>query len=128
VEKRQERYFLRHEVKEKWIEYYVDRETAVVRKRVQHVETAIKQEQEDMRNAEKAGLTTRKPKTTFEEILNAIGDSLSSLPSSHDEEDGEYEQDNEDKTELGKLSKMMDLTGRWVKSPKRYSSAWKVFS
>jgi hypothetical protein len=36
----------------KWIEDYVDRETAVARKRVQDTQTAIMQEQEDMENVE----------------------------------------------------------------------------
>jgi hypothetical protein len=33
--------------------------------------------------------TTRKPETMFAEMLNAIGDSLSDLPSSDKEEGGE---------------------------------------
>ena len=39
----------------------MDSETAVPRKPVEDPETVIKQNQEDMRNAEKVGLTTRKP-------------------------------------------------------------------
>ena len=50
----------------------MEKETAVARKRVHDAETAIMQEQEDMRNAEKAGLTNRKPEKTSEEIFNAI--------------------------------------------------------
>ena len=65
----------------------MERETALARKRVEDAETAIKQEQDHMRNAEKAGLKTTKPETTFQEMLNAIGDSLSDLASSDDEED-----------------------------------------
>jgi len=61
----------------------------MARKRVDYAETAIRQEQEDMRNAEMAGLTTTKPETTFEEMINAIGDSPSNLASSDAEEDGE---------------------------------------
>jgi len=56
-----------------------------------------------MRNVEMAGLTTRKPGKTFEEMLNAIGNSLSDLTSSDNEEDAEDEDDDED-TERGKLS------------------------
>jgi len=41
-----------------------------------------------MRNAEKAGLTTAKPATTFERMLNAIDGSLSDLVSSDNKEDG----------------------------------------
>jgi len=42
-----------------------------------------------MRNAEKARSTTSKPAKTFQEILSAIGDSLSNLASSVNEEAGE---------------------------------------
>ena len=67
----------------------MERETAVARKRVDHAETAIQRVQDDMRNAEKVGLTTAKPEITVEEMLNATRDSLSEFPSSDDEEDGE---------------------------------------
>jgi len=55
-----------------------------------------------MTQAEIAGLTSREPEKTFEEMLVAIGDSLSDLASSDDGEDGEDEDDEE--TEQGKLS------------------------
>jgi len=45
---------LSNEDTEKWIEDYVDRETALARMRVQHAETAIMQEQEHIRNVVKA--------------------------------------------------------------------------
>jgi len=73
----------------------VERETAMATKQVEDAETAIEQEQEDMRNAEKAGLTAKKPEITFEEILNAIGDSLSELECSKNVENGEDEDDDE---------------------------------
>ena len=60
----------------------------MARKRVEDAATAIKHKQDDMRNAEKAGLTTTKPETTVEEMLNAIGETLSDLASSDDVEDG----------------------------------------
>jgi len=101
AEKRQETHFLSNEEREKWIEDFVERETAVARKRVQDAETAIMQ---DMTTAENWGATTGKPETTFEEMLNAIGDNLSDLASSDDEQDGEDEEDDEEDTELGKLS------------------------
>jgi len=44
AEKRQETHVLSNEEKEKWIEDYVDRETAVARKQVQDAKTAIMQE------------------------------------------------------------------------------------
>jgi len=52
-EKWRETHILSNEEKEKWIEDYEDRETAVARKRVQDAETAIMQGQEHMRNVEK---------------------------------------------------------------------------
>jgi len=103
AEKIRDTHFLSHEEKEQWIEDYVEREAALARKRVEDAETAIKQKQEDTSNDEKAGLTTREPEKTFEEMLNAIGDSLSDLASSDDEEDAEDEEEDDD-TEQGKLS------------------------
>jgi len=111
-EKWREMHFPSNEKKEKWIQDYVDRETAVERKRVEDAETAIMQEQEDMRNVEMAQSTAKQPETTFEELLNAIGYSLSNLASSEDEADGEGKDDDEENTELGKLSK--DDEPGWV--------------
>jgi len=102
--KQRETHFLINEAKEKWIEDYLEWETAVGRKRVDTTETSIKQVQDDMRNAEKAALTTTKPETTFEEMLNAIGDSLSDLATSDYEEDGEDEDAEEEDPVGGKLS------------------------
>jgi len=85
--------------------------TAGARKRVADAETATMQEQEDMTNAEKELSTTRKPEKTFDNMLNAVGDSLSDLASSEDEEDGENQED-EKETELGKLSE--DDEPGWV--------------
>jgi hypothetical protein len=112
VEKRRETHFLSNEEREKWIEDYVERETAVARKRVQDAKTAMMQEQEHMENVEKGRSTTTKPEITFEEMLNAIGDSLSDLASSDDEEDGEDEDDDEEDTGHGKLSE--DDEPGWV--------------
>jgi hypothetical protein len=41
------------------------------------------------------------PETTFEEMLKAMGDSLSDLATSDDKQDGEDEEDEEEDTELG---------------------------
>jgi len=49
AEKRQETHFLSNEEKEKWIEDFVERETAVARKRVQDAVTALMR---DMTTAE----------------------------------------------------------------------------
>ena len=101
---RRETHFLSNEEKEQWIEVYVERETAVARKRGEDAQTAIKWEQDDMRNAEKVGLITTKPETTFEEVLNTNGDSLSDFASSDNGEDGQDEYDDgEDDTAGGKL-------------------------
>ena len=81
----------------------MERETAVPSKRVQDAETAIMQELKDMTTAESVGATTRNAETTFEEMLNAIRDSLSNLACSNNEQDGE-DKDDDDNTELGKLS------------------------
>jgi len=100
VEKIQEMHLLSNEEKEKWIEDFVERETTVARKPDQDTERATMQ---DMTTAENRGATTLKPKTTFEEMLNAIGDSLSDLASSDDEQDWEDEEHDEEDKELGKL-------------------------
>jgi len=109
AEKQRETHFLSNEEKEKWIEDYVDRETAGARKWVEDAEAAVQQEQEDMTHAEIAGLTPREPEKTFEEMMAAIGDSLSDLASSDDGEDGE---DEDEETELGNLSE--DDEPGWV--------------
>jgi len=102
AEKRRETHFLRYEQKAKWFEDYVEKETAGARKRVEDAEAAVQKEQEDIRKAENVGLTNSEPEKTFEEMMVAIGDSLSVLASSDDGEDGEDEDDEE--TELGQLS------------------------
>jgi hypothetical protein len=102
AEKRREMHCLSNEEKEKWMEDYVERETAGARKRVEDAEAAVQQEQDNMTQAEIAGLTSREAEKTFEEMLVAIGDSLSDLASSDDGEDGEEEDDEE--TEQGNLS------------------------
>jgi len=101
AEKRRETHFSNNEAKEKWIEDYVERETAGARKRVEDAEAAVQQEQYDMTHDEIAGLTSREPGKTFQGMLVAIADSLSDLARSEDGEDGEDEDDEE--TEQGKL-------------------------
>jgi hypothetical protein len=87
VEKRRETHFLSIERKEIWVEDYVERETAGARKRVDDAEAAVQQEQDDMAHAEIVELTSREPEKTVEEMMAAIGDSLSDLASSDDGED-----------------------------------------
>jgi hypothetical protein len=110
AEKRRETHLLRNEEKEKWIADYFERETAGARKRVEDTRAAVQQEQDDMTHAEIAGLTSREAEKTFEEMLAAIGDSLSVLASSDNGEDGEEEGDEE--TEQGRLSE--DDKPGWV--------------
>jgi len=109
AEKRRETHFLSHEERENWIEDYVERETAGARKRVEDAEAAVQQEQDDMVHTEIAGLTSRETEKTFEEMMAAIGDSLSDLASSDDGKDGE---DEDEETEQGKLSE--DDEPGWV--------------
>jgi len=112
ADKRWETHFSSNEERVKWIEEYVERETAVARKRVQDAKTAMMQEQEHMENVEKGRSTTTKSEITFEEMFNAIGDSLSDLASSDVEEDGEDQDDDEEDTGHGKLSE--DDEPGWV--------------
>jgi hypothetical protein len=56
--------------------------------------------------------TTTTPARTFQEMLNAIGESVSDLATSQYEEDGEDEDDDEEDTGYGKLSK--DDNPGWV--------------
>jgi len=102
AEKRRETHFLSNEEKEQWIEDYVERETAVARKRVEDADAVVQQEQEDMKYAEIAGLTDWEPKITLDEMMVAIGGSLSDVASSDEGEDGDDEDDEE--TEQRKLS------------------------
>jgi hypothetical protein len=50
------------------------------------------QEVKDLTTAESAGATTRMPQTRFEDMLNAIGDSLNELTGFDDEQDWEDEE------------------------------------
>jgi len=109
AEKQRETHFLIDEEKEKWIEEYVERETAGARKRVEDAEAAVQQEKDDIAHAGIAGLTSREHEKTFEEMMGAIGESLSDLASSDDGEDGE---DEDEETEQGKLSE--DEEHGWV--------------
>jgi hypothetical protein len=86
--------------KKKWIQDYMERETAVARKRVEDAEAVVKQKQEGIGTAESAGCTASESGQIFGEMLDAIGDSLSDLASSDNVED----QKDDENTEQGKLS------------------------
>jgi len=103
-------HFLTNTVEEKWIEDYVEGETAGAGKRLEDIEAVVQQEQADMKHTEIMGLTNRKSENIFEEIMVDIGNTLSDLASSNDGEDGEDQDDEE--TEQGKLSE--DDKPRWV--------------
>jgi len=109
AEKRRETHFLSNEEKEKWIEDYLERETAGARKQVEDEEAAVQQEQDDMTHAEITELTPTEPDKPFQDMIAAIGDSLSDLASSDNGEDGE---DEDEETQLGKLSE--DDEPGWV--------------
>jgi len=79
-----------------------------------------------VRNAEKAGSTTREPEKIYWEMLTAIGDSLRELTCSDDGEDEEDEEEDEPDRELGKLSKDDDPGWVMALSPKPYTNAWMV--
>jgi 5,10-methylene-tetrahydrofolate dehydrogenase/methenyl tetrahydrofolate cyclohydrolase len=99
---RSETHFLSNKEKEKGIEDYVERVTTVPRTRVKDTETTIKQDEEETRNADYAGVTTRQPEKICEEMMIRMGASLIDVASSDDEDDGDCG-GSEDK-ELGKLS------------------------
>ena len=110
MEKWQEAHCLSNADQEHWIHHPLDRDTAGARKRVEDAETAIKQEQEDTRNAEDVGLTPRQSEKMIEKMFDGIRDSLRDLARSDDEE-ARGDQHDED-TELCKLSK--DDKPGWV--------------
>lgn len=82
----------------------MDRETASARNQVEDTEAAFRHLQEYMTNAEKTGLTTRKSKETFREMLNDVKDNLNDLRSVDDVDDGTADHDDEEDTVLVKLS------------------------
>jgi hypothetical protein len=88
---------------EKWIKDYVEGETTVARAQVQDTETAIMQVLEAVTTAGNAEEPTKKPATTIEDILNAIGESLSDLASSNVEQNGEHEESDDEDPEHGRL-------------------------
>jgi len=102
---------LSNEDKEKGIEDYVGIETAVARKRLEEAETPIKQEQDDMRNAEKAGLSTTKAEISVEEMLNAIRECMSYRASSDIGQDWPDEDDDEEDPAGGMPSNDDELCG-----------------
>jgi len=95
-------YFLSNDEKAKWIEDHVERESAGQRKRVEDAEAAVQQQQDDMMHIEIMRVTSQEPGKMFQEMLVAIGDSLSDLACSDVGED-ELD-DNDEETENCKLS------------------------
>jgi len=103
AEKWSDTHFLRKAENEKWIEDYVEIETAVARDWIADAETMIQHEQDEMRNTQNTGWTTREADNACEEMMMVFGDILSDLASSDDKKAEDDENDNY--TELGKLSR-----------------------
>jgi hypothetical protein len=99
-----------NEEKEKWIEYYFERETAGAKNRGEDAEAAIWQAQEDTEAAEHVALMTREFEKIFHQMMVAKRDSLSEIPSSNDGEDEKAEADED--TLHGQLSE--DDEPGWV--------------
>jgi hypothetical protein len=66
-------------------------------------EAGTKPEEEDLEPTEIVESTMRVRERPFEEMLYAIGDSLSNLGSFDNKENGEDEADDKENSELGKL-------------------------
>ena len=71
VKQQRETHFLSNEEKEKWIDDVIDREPAGARKRDEDTKVVVQQEQDDMKWAKIAGLTSREPEMTFQEMVVA---------------------------------------------------------
>jgi hypothetical protein len=86
------------EEKERWIANYVERETLAARKRVEEAQAAVQRAQNKSEKSENELPAVVRQQQTFEEMLDAIGDSLSDVASSDDdlEEEEEEEDDDED--------------------------------
>jgi len=84
AEARWESHFLSNEEKELWINDYVERETAVATTQVEDPDAAVQQEQQDRINAENSGLINWEPGKTFQQMMVAIGESLSDRESTDD--------------------------------------------
>jgi hypothetical protein len=111
AEKSQEMHLLSNGEKAKWIKDYVERDTAGARMRVEDAETTIRQEQEDTDTAENSELTTKEPEKWFNKRIVTIGDSLSNIASSNDEE--VWEDADVKETEQGQRSED-DEPGCWL--------------
>jgi len=87
VEKLCEMHNLSNDKRDKWIEDYVETETAGGRNGVEDAEAAFQKTQENMNHAEAARLTRREPKKTYDEMHFATIDRLCDLASSDSMED-----------------------------------------
>jgi len=95
VENWYETHSLNNEENGKWIEDYIQRETTVLRKRVEDAETAIEQGQEDKRNVGNTGLIMGELEETSEEMMAPVGYSLSNLATADDDVNGDDEDDQD---------------------------------
>jgi len=87
---------------EKWIEDYGERDTPVAGTNVQETEREIWEDLTDMMTAEHVGTTARKNSTRFKAIMNSIGNSMSGLKSSDNEQYREDKEDDNKDPERGK--------------------------
>lgn len=89
---------------QKWIENYVDRDTAVARQGVENAEWVIQQEQEDRTSAEIGWQIAWQREIKWREMLKASGDSLINLALAGDGEDNADQEDTGDHSALCKRS------------------------
>jgi len=126
VEKWWEMHFLSNEEIEKWIEDYVERETAVGRQRVQDAEIAIMQWLRDMNTAESMGTTTRQPETMIKEIWMRSETVWAILHVPTMSSMGKTRKMMKNIQSSASWVMMITLAGWWAQSSKQYSTAWIV--
>ena len=100
AELRAETKFMSKEAKEKWIEKFVDSETAAARKRVVEAEAAVERERDAV--LKRAVVDTTK--ITFEEMLEAIGDNVDDVATSKEKDNDENEKEDGEDNDDANLS------------------------
>jgi hypothetical protein len=100
---------MRNALLHQWIEDHVERETAAARQRVEAVDEDIRHEQDDTEIAGNMVLMTGASDKMFHQLMVALGDSLSDIATSDDEED--WEDENEEEIAQGTPVKMTILAG-----------------
>jgi len=121
-----ETHILSNEEQAKWIEDYIERETAEARKRVEDPEAAGQQEQDNTRKAENARLMNREAEKTFQEMMVAVRDTPRDVSCSDDGGGCEWWGWRRDRAGPSWMM-MTNPSGWWTKSSKQCSSAWRQF-